>query len=161
MTTVEYFQFDLKLLGFKKKGNHFFRKYEFGTQFVTFDRAGQFDRYYMNLGIKYEAIELSCTVRDAMGCPIQAEVLDIARSKGYDFKISDFSSNINPDIIEPIRKLCLPWISDWFEKWSDPKAVEKWIRSEFEGNKITTITISARKLWGLPLTGRILPDIEL
>ncbi|MBS1701561.1 MAG: DUF4304 domain-containing protein [Armatimonadetes bacterium] len=149
MTTVDFFRNHLKHLGFKKRGNSFYRATEYGTQWISFVRLRSFDQYYIALGVDYNAIELTFKVTSAEKCPLQTEVKTIASMKGVMFDEEKFTSNIDREYLWQVSPRIISMIEEWFDKWSDPADVRTWIDSDLKKWPLSAIWPQARELFGL------------
>ena len=159
INAIECFKGDFKALGFKKKSNHFFRAYSYGIQYVTFDKAGPLDWYYIDLGIQYADIELEYKVTDALGCTLQADLLDVAREQALIVNRALISTEIAENEFEQLKFALLQMMNKWFEKWSNPHEVEQWIRAEYSTNKDTMVGPQLRTRWELPRV-RARPELD-
>ena len=159
INAIECFKGEFKALGFKKKGNHFFRTYSFGVQYVTFDKAGPLDWYYISLGIQYADIEMKYKVTDALGCTLQSDPVDVARERGLILNRALISTEMEESEFEQIKFGLLQMMNKWFDKWSNPHEVEQWIRAEYSTNKDTMVGPQLRKRWGLPRV-RTRPELD-
>ncbi len=150
MTIVEYFKPIFKTQGFRKKGKTFVKELDLATQFVTFQRMTSFDDHYMRIGVAYKNLPSNFVIKNAEGCPVEADALTLASCNGFNFSKADFNSNINVAKVEIAAEVVMPLIDDWFAFWSDPDRIRNAKEEELIERRLgVTIWTGARKFLGV------------